>query len=913
MKKQEYHAFTTYENLQEQVARFFKEREKLLQSKNEQELSRVDTLYQKLRPQLEVLKPVADCITKGEKNLSGPRMHLTIKSPSNTTLTKVVKIQAISALTICESDQNLNFTPLKDLRYLAELTFVSCPINWKSYTALASLQIAHLTFKKCYRPLSSKEAWESLLKKGPNDQSLNLHLFFRPNPQLQTLTLVQMPAKSDEKALRFAQSYPVHVLFQNDPSIEGQGIRGTLKGRVTYDRCPSFWYLYLDHWNFEKVDVRECPELRTLSIGGPPPKKSWLKTNHNLFSLPPKALTERSWTQTIRKLVLSNQTLSELPTLPKQIAHLVLIYGVGPLDIPTSIQKLTLSKCTIENKDIENLPKTLKKLSIFECPKINLSLERLRTLFKHCVLHGFNRREIKTKDGFSDLKKLPIDVSTICKYLPTDQKFDLTFRKNEAQVAHGPIPDQLLPLILSPQIRSLSLNHISNLLSSTLAGLSSFPVEKLSIHTAEDATDIQFTHKRVSELSLVNCPELTTLVVHCHELRKMTLLRVSQLTFLDLSDCDLESVPEGFATLTALEQLDLSHNNIRRLPRSIGQFKQLKTLLLYDNPLLHLPPELTQCRKLNTLILDIEQLQGQKKTEAILKLKAHKTSLYEDLKKGNETVLLKEMDRPDVINYATAMVRMAIWDVLCEKGELTEFSLQDNGVAFKTFWFKGNLHEVLRAVQWRKIILRGKELTAYIQRFKQGLFKEYFTDDIGSSLNLGEELALYLYTQSRPQEMMNLFLRGLQPKLSNKLKEMKRSPDSIFKEMLTHVAACVSGWNRIPAALLKEGAVTYRLTYESPERIALFMTAITNKTPIQDLGFISTAYKQPSEGYFWKSSNVARIYLDPKNGSKNIEKFSQYKERERLFLPGMREHFESFTTVKDGDDKKYIFRVRYSY
>jgi hypothetical protein len=72
---------------------------------------------------------------------------------------------------------------------------------------------------------------------------------------------------------------------------------------------------------------------------------------------------------------------------------------------------------------------------------------------------------------------------------------------------------------------------------------------------------------------------------------------------LDLSDCDLEAVPDEVFELTDLVELSLAGNNLTALPEGIGRLALLEKLQLSGNRLVHLPDSLCDLESLEGLWL----------------------------------------------------------------------------------------------------------------------------------------------------------------------------------------------------------------------------------------------------------------------------------------------------------------------
>lgn len=76
-----------------------------------------------------------------------------------------------------------------------------------------------------------------------------------------------------------------------------------------------------------------------------------------------------------------------------------------------------------------------------------------------------------------------------------------------------------------------------------------------------------------------------------------------EITKLDLTGCQLETLPESIALLKELAYLDLCTNHLETVPECIKKLTQLKVLDLRGNKLAKLPPFLTKMYRLNRLEL----------------------------------------------------------------------------------------------------------------------------------------------------------------------------------------------------------------------------------------------------------------------------------------------------------------------
>jgi hypothetical protein len=82
----------------------------------------------------------------------------------------------------------------------------------------------------------------------------------------------------------------------------------------------------------------------------------------------------------------------------------------------------------------------------------------------------------------------------------------------------------------------------------------------------------------------------------------------ASLKSLNLEWNNLQSLPEEFSQLSALEELWMSNNNFQTLPSVIGKLSELKILAIPHNPVESFPPEIEALKKLTTFDIDKSSL-----------------------------------------------------------------------------------------------------------------------------------------------------------------------------------------------------------------------------------------------------------------------------------------------------------------
>jgi internalin A len=91
-------------------------------------------------------------------------------------------------------------------------------------------------------------------------------------------------------------------------------------------------------------------------------------------------------------------------------------------------------------------------------------------------------------------------------------------------------------------------------------------------------------------------------------IRRIEETKRTNVDYLNLSDLELNRLPESISQLQNLSTLDLNNNQLNNLPESISQLQNLSTLNLYNNRFSYLPESISQLENLSTLALHNNQL-----------------------------------------------------------------------------------------------------------------------------------------------------------------------------------------------------------------------------------------------------------------------------------------------------------------
>ncbi|MER7503003.1 COR domain-containing protein [Nonomuraea pusilla] len=128
----------------------------------------------------------------------------------------------------------------------------------------------------------------------------------------------------------------------------------------------------------------------------------------------------------------------------------------------------------------------------------------------------------------------------------------------------------------------------------------------------DDATTLELTNLDLESLpeTLAGLTGLTTLHLGGNRLTRLPdwLRRLTGLTRLSLYVNQLTALPDWLGDLTRLTRLSLGGNQLKSLPDSLGRLTRLTTLSLYDNQLTTLPDSLGDLVNLTSLSLSGNQL-----------------------------------------------------------------------------------------------------------------------------------------------------------------------------------------------------------------------------------------------------------------------------------------------------------------
>ncbi|XP_030897589.1 leucine-rich repeat-containing protein 40 [Leptonychotes weddellii] len=291
---------------------------------------------------------------------------------------------------------------------------------------------------------------------------------------------------------------------------------------------------------------------------------------------------------------------------PEHLKHLNSVLVLDLRDnklksVPDEITLLqSLERLDLSNNDISSLPCSLGKLHL---KFLALEGNPLRTIRREIINKGtqevlkYLRSKIKDdgpsqSDSVETAMTLPSESRVNVHAIITLKILDYSDKQTTL------IPDEVFDAVKSNIITSV--NFSKNQLCE---------IPKRIVELKEMVSDVNLSFNKLSFISL----ELCTL---------------QKLTFLDLRNNFLNSLPEEMESLIRLQTINLSFNRFRILPEVLYHIPTLETILisnnqvgsvdpqkmkamenlitldLQNNDLLQIPPELGNCVNLRTLLLD---------------------------------------------------------------------------------------------------------------------------------------------------------------------------------------------------------------------------------------------------------------------------------------------------------------------
>lgn len=122
--------------------------------------------------------------------------------------------------------------------------------------------------------------------------------------------------------------------------------------------------------------------------------------------------------------------------------------------------------------------------------------------------------------------------------------------------------------------------------------------------------------------------------------------KLLSLKVLNLSSCNLESIPESIISLKNLEELYLSNNNLSVMPFEIYTLKNLKKLDIQNNALYCIPSEINNLHNLEEIILNDNNIQKLPRIKNLQQLKYIK--LDSNRLKNEDIIMFKQYLGEDV-------------------------------------------------------------------------------------------------------------------------------------------------------------------------------------------------------------------------------------------------------------------------
>jgi hypothetical protein len=263
-----------------------------------------------------------------------------------------------------------------------------------------------------------------------------------------------------------------------------------------------------------------------------------------------------------------------------------------------------------------------------------------------------------------------------------------------------------------------------------------------------------------------------------------------------------------------------------------------------------------------------------------------KTDISEKPIKNTETLLMEKIVKSLLKDFnSVRFVKNRNHYVALMDGKVYQFSI------------------LLEKTDFNQISLTDKELIHYHKMIKNQQFsmgtsldrrelKKLNEDPDIRKLTFGEREALNIYSGSG-YSPMNTLLRGDIDGITgfyfHDTLTQKESANLAIKETLLHAAVAISGLNKLPDFVPpigpdgKQQTYLYRAENSLPDDILKKRKwSVLTGNPTKEMGFISTSYFKPAEGFFSEFSNSGILIECLK--AKKITALSAFKDAEREVL-----------------------------
>jgi Leucine-rich repeat (LRR) protein len=224
-----------------------------------------------------------------------------------------------------------------------------------------------------------------------------------------------------------------------------------------------------------------------------------------------------------------------------------------------------------------------------------------------------------------------------------------------------------------------------------------------------------------------------------------SIIGLTQLTILNLCNCQLNNLPENIGDLTNLTGIKLHSNQLKTLPKSIGNFVNVTKLTLHDNSLISLPESIGNLKNLTELTLHNNSLTNLPESIGNLKklteLTLHNNSLTNLPESIGNLTNLKQLNLR--YNQLTSLP-----DNIANLHELTDLDITGNSLEENSLAYLVNI--LIRLTNLKNLSSDNYQLYVH---YKDRLREQEIGTvrvDLVTSLNLSKEKTLDKF--DRPQD-----------------------------------------------------------------------------------------------------------------------------------------------------------------
>ena len=269
-------------------------------------------------------------------------------------------------------------------------------------------------------------------------------------------------------------------------------------------------------------------------------------------------------------------------------------------------------------------------------PIIEIEFTKVMSQFSHTKLTLFSVDDYVLSLEIEFDKNICLVLGIVGKAICNSNKFELVISRENKEKNYG---------VLSLDF----IHHKLEFLINEISG--SKKMEYVSAEVVDYLHDLEFKIPKKAQQAWVisNVTQFILWARKCNipeDIFPYSEKKLLSLKALNLSSCNLESIPESIISLKNLEELYLSNNNLSAIPFEIFTLKNLKKLNIQNNFLNYVPNEINNLHNLEEIILSGNNIQKLLKITDLRQLKQIK--LDNNRLKNEDILIFRESIGDDV-------------------------------------------------------------------------------------------------------------------------------------------------------------------------------------------------------------------------------------------------------------------------